>query len=101
MELADGEFDAEDPQRVDAAYFFNPFTETIVLPRVRDFAVDRCAGRAAADIAAAENCLEATRVGMRLVTFCGFGGTPPASYERLAHETWEGIHELWEKRPHK
>lgn len=99
VELADGEFDAEDPRRIDAAYFFNPFTETILLPNARDFAADRFAGRTAADIDAAEKFLERTRVGMRLVTFCGFGGTLPADYVQIAQETLEGgVLELWEKR---
>jgi tRNA A58 N-methylase Trm61 len=99
VEVTDGSFEAEDPQRVDAAYFFNPFTETTLLPGLRDVAADHFAGRAAADIAAAERFLETARIGMRVVTFCGFGGAVPAAYERLAQEAWEGgVLELWEKR---
>ncbi len=99
VEIDEGLFDAEDPSVLDVAYFFNPFAETILIPGAKDFAADRFASRAAADIAAAERFLEAARVGARVITYCGFGGTIPAQYERLAQETWEaGVLELWEKR---
>lgn len=86
VEIASGTFDGEDAANVDAAYFFNPFAETILLPGVRDAAADQFAGRAANDVAAAETFLGTARVGTRIVTFCGFGGTIPADYERLAQE---------------
>lgn len=98
-EIVEGSFDAEDPEAVDAAYLFNPFVETILLPGVEAFAADRFAGRTAADILTAERFLAAARTGVRVVTFCGFGGTIPAQYERLAQEAWDGgVLELWEKR---
>jgi SAM-dependent methyltransferase len=101
VDIADGSFDAEDPELVDAAYFFNPFTETIALPGMQEFAADRFAGRTAADVLAAERFLAAARVGMRVVTFCGFGGAVPDQYERLTEEVWDrGVLELWEKRGH-
>jgi hypothetical protein len=99
VEIADGPFDGEDPRELEAAYLFNPFTETIHLPGACDFAADRRAARAAADIAVAETFLASARLGMRVVTYCGFGGTVPTTYERIAREVWEGgALELWEKR---
>jgi SAM-dependent methyltransferase len=94
-----GAFDAEDPECFDAAYFYNPFSETILLPGAQDFAADRFAGRMAADVAAAERFLRGARVGTRVVTYCGFGGTVPFDYELLTQETWEGgALKLWLKR---
>lgn len=100
VEIADGTFDMEDPQRFDALYLFNPFTETLLLPGlVRDVPADRFGRRGAEDVAAAERFLERARAGVRVVTFCGFGGAIPVGYERLALEMWEGgALELWEKR---
>jgi tRNA A58 N-methylase Trm61 len=99
VEIVEGSFDTEDPTAVDAAYFFNPFAETIALPGEQLFAADRFATRMVADILAAERFLAAARVGVRVVIFCGFGGTVPAQYERLAQEAWDGgFLELWEKR---
>lgn len=98
-EIVEGSFDAEDPSGIDAAYFFNPFVDTILLPGVEALAADRFAGRTAADILTAERFLAAARIGVRVVTFCGFGGMIPDQYERLAQEAWEGgVLELWEKR---
>ncbi|HVJ91892.1 MAG TPA: hypothetical protein VM580_18960, partial [Labilithrix sp.] len=89
----------KDAERIDAAYFFNPFAETLLLPGGQDFAADRFAGRSAADIVVAERFLEQARPGTRVVTFCGFGGSVPSNYDRLARETWdEGELELWERR---
>lgn len=64
-----------------------------------DFAADRSGARTAADIVTAEGVLAAARVGVRIVTFCGFGGTMPSQYERLTQEPWDGgLLELWQKR---
>lgn len=99
IEIESGTFESEDVASVETMYFFNPFAETILLPGVRDVAADRFAGRAARDIAAAEEFLQKARVGTRLVTFCGFGGAVPMDYERLAQEAWDGgVLEVWVKR---
>lgn len=87
VDLVAGTFDGIDPSSIDVAYLFNPFTEALLLPGVRDVAADRSAGRIAADIAAAEQLFERTRVGARVVTFCGFGGEVPPTYELRARET--------------
>ena len=51
------------------------------------------------DITVATTFLDAARVGMRVVTYCGFGGTLPGGYERLEQEGEDGaLLELWEKR---
>lgn len=99
VEIVNGSFESEDAERFDAAYLFNPFTETLLLPGTRDVPADRFAARAAADVASAENFLRTARIGMRVVTFCGFGGTVPPDYTRLTLEVMEaGVLELWEKR---
>jgi predicted RNA methylase len=102
IDVVDGTFDSKDADHadVDAVYLFNPFVEALFLPEVGELAgVD--AARTAADIAAAEAFLAAARVGVRVVTFCGFGGTVPDTYDRCVSEAWEGgVLELWEKRRH-
>lgn len=99
IEVRDGTFDDEDPQSVDAVYLYNPFTETMLLPGVRELAADRFGGRALADIVAAQKFLERTRSGTRVATFWGFGGMVPFDFQRTAQETWDGGElEVWEKR---
>jgi hypothetical protein len=100
IEVVEGTFDPEDASNllVDAVYLFNPFIETLFLPGVGELA-SRDARRALADIEAAEALLAALRVGTRVVTFFGFGGEMPATFELRAREAWEGGDlELWEKR---
>lgn len=100
IEVVDDTFDAEHAADVDvdAVYLFNPFIEALFLPGVGELAsADR--QRTAVDIAAAETFLAAARAGTRLVTFCGFGGKVPSSYDRRVSEAWDGgVLELWEKR---
>jgi hypothetical protein len=99
VDLADGTLEGEDPRRVDVAYFYNPFTEPMVLRGLDSASTDRFSGRIATDVAAAERFLAAAPLGMKLVTFCGFGGSVPAGYHQLSEEVWEmGVLELWEKR---
>lgn len=99
VDLREAEFANQDMKDVDAVYFFNPFAEAILLPGVEDFGADRRAGKFGEDVVAAERLLAEAHVGLRLVTFCGFGGTVPSTYERLAEEAWDGgVLELWVKR---
>jgi len=96
VEIVSGSFDAYLPS-CDAAYFFNPFREAVLLPGVAS-AIPSAAA-VTSDIAAAEKFLEAAAIGMRVVFFYGFGGSVPRGYERLAQETLAGgALELWEKR---
>lgn len=100
VDFREGTFIDEDPKVYDAAYFFNPFTETILLPGMQEFAADRNAGRSGADVTAAEIFLGSAPPGFRVATFCGFGGRVPPEYERVTQETWEGgVLESWLKRP--
>lgn len=99
VDIRDGTFghDDDDLEEVDAAYFFNPFKETI--PLTGAATEEPTASSVANSIAATEAFLDGARIGMRIVTYCGFGGVIPPSYERLASEVWnEGALELWEKR---
>jgi hypothetical protein len=65
----------------------------------RDAVGDRFAEQAAIDVIAANAFLQKARVGARIVTFCGFGGTVPSEFERVAREAWDdGVLELWVKR---
>ena len=53
---------------------------------------------AAEDVARAEEFFASARRGMRIVTYCGFGGVVPAGYERHTREPWAGGWlELFEK----
>jgi precorrin-6B methylase 2 len=97
VDIVEGAFEGKDAETIDAAYFFNPVAETDLLPGVVHAVSSP--ERVAADVAAAEKFLVAARAGVRIVTFCGFGGTVPPDYDRLAHEAWEGgVLEVWEKR---
>jgi SAM-dependent methyltransferase len=100
VEIVDGTFENEDPASFDAVYLFNPFVEMLLLPGLaRDVPPDRFGARVAADVAAAERFLASMRAGSRLVTYCGFGGKVPPTFERRSGEPWDGgILELWEKR---
>jgi SAM-dependent methyltransferase len=100
VSIDDRTFEVKDAQTVDAAYFFNPFTETMLLPGVaQEVPSDRFAGRAAEDVAVAEDFLRAARPGTRVVTYCGFGGLVPSDYVRLRREPWDGgALEVWLKR---
>ncbi len=100
IDIADGSFETEDPRSFDAAYLFNPFMETLLLPGLaRELPDDRFGARIAADVAAAETFLAFARPGARVVTFFGFGGTMPATYESSLRERWDGgLLEVWQKR---
>jgi hypothetical protein len=61
----------------EALYFFNPFDP-------------------GTDIARVEARLAALRPGIRVVTYCGFGGAMPAGFDQMASETIEsGELALW------
>ena len=61
----------------EALYFFNPFDP-------------------GTDVVHVEARLAALRPGVRVVTYCGFGGTMPAGYDQMARETIEdGELALW------
>jgi len=99
IEIEAAAFDPRACEDVDVVYLFNPFAETLLLPGVVDFAADRGAARMAEDIAAVEELLARAPRGLRVATFCGFGGLIPDDYRRLAKENWDGGQlEVWDKR---
>ncbi len=103
VDIIDGTLEDEEPSSFDALYFFNPFAEAPYLPGLEMGASrEERAARAHRDVSAAEAFLERANVGTRVVTFFGFGGTMPRSFERVVREACAGgVLELWEKRPGK
>jgi SAM-dependent methyltransferase len=99
IEIIEGEFDSGHAEHLDAAYIFNPFVELIPLPGEGGLPAEAAGARALQDISTAELFLERARPGIRVATYCGFGGVVPSTYRRLAKESWEGGQlEVWEKR---
>ena len=99
VEFVHGTLESQDPKSVDGIYLFNPFAENLSPARDRiDDSVELSAERFRRDVAATERFLSGARAGTRVVTYCGFGGTMPASYV-LAHREWHGSNlELWIKQ---
>jgi hypothetical protein len=83
----------------DAYYFFNPFGDyTFGLGHLADMD-GRCSdAQRAHDVAAAERLLRHTAVGTWILTFNGFGGRMPDSYE-LVRVDWElpGPLRMWKR----
>lgn len=83
----------------DAFYFYNPFAEQLI---DGSFKLD---GAIASDpldyityVGAVRERLARARLGTRVVTFHGFGATPPLCYElQFAQTTIDGRLELWVK----
>jgi SAM-dependent methyltransferase len=72
----------------DAAYFFNPFAENIYLdPREQfDATVELSKSRFRQDVLRIEEALAAADEGLLVVTYYGFGGRIPVSYDLLHGE---------------
>lgn len=99
----EGSFTPAVAEGVDVVYLFNPFTPTPFLagswPGRRRGPRGTAASERASVIASVSRFLEQAKRGLRVVTFCGFGGPMPASYVQRASETWDdGALEVWEKR---
>jgi predicted RNA methylase len=89
-----------DPHVYDAFYFFNPFGENLVRHDERlDEAVTLNRQRFAQDVRLVERWLEEAAVGTSIVTYNGFGGRIPSSYELVLVQP-AGRHRvrLWTKR---
>ena len=89
-----------DPHVYDGFYFFNPFGENLVGHDERlDHEVTLSRQRFARDVRIVERWLEEAVVGTSMVTYNGFGGRIPTSYE-LVLEQPAGRHRvrLWTKR---
>lgn len=98
VEFVHGTLDSQDPRKVDGIYLFNPFAENLSPTRDRiDNSVELTPERFRRDVDAMEHFLRGARIGTRVVTFCGFGGTMPEGYV-LSLREWHGSHlELWIK----
>ncbi|HSO40518.1 MAG TPA: class I SAM-dependent methyltransferase [Labilithrix sp.] len=95
VDVRDGSFESEDPSTFDGVYLFNPFTESLCVPGVVG-AFEHDERRSRSDIRRAEKFLRGVRVGARVATFCGFGGTMPPRYELMIREQrGGGILEIW------
>ncbi len=93
-----GTFRPEDGQEVDGIYLFNPFGENLCGSSDSiDVTVERSRARFERDIAMLEDLFREARVGMRVVTYCGFGGRMPAGYTLATRERCAGTIEVWVK----
>jgi len=87
-----------DPKDFDAVYLFNPFAENLCpASDYIDATVELSADRYERDVDATEGFLHGARLGMRVVTYCGFGGDMPDGYVRVLRERCGGTLELWIK----
>jgi predicted RNA methylase len=81
----------------DAVYFYAPFEENLLAP---DWHIDESVrlneARFREDVAFMEAAFRAAPIGIRIVTFQGFGGTMPSSY-RLVGEDAHGFLRAWVK----
>lgn len=94
-----GTLEDVDPTSVDGVYLFNPFAENLSAKEDRlDDTVELSEERFWRDVRAAEEFLKAARVGTRVVTYCGFGGSIPEGYELVRRENCAGTLELWVKK---
>lgn len=94
-----GTLDDVDPTSIDGVYLFNPFAENLSAKEDRlDDTVELSEERFWRDVRAAEEFLRAARVGTRVVTYCGFGGSIPEGYELVRRESCAGTLELWVKK---
>lgn len=98
VEITEATFDPSSATSFDAAYFFNPFTVPLLLPTNIAYAVDLIGGYVGDDINAAEEFFDRAEPGMRVATYCGFGGDVPSGWTRRTREYIEGGWlELWHK----
>jgi SAM-dependent methyltransferase len=92
-----GSFETCDPHRFDGFYLYNPFAENFAGPGERiDGSIELNARAFVRFSTLAEEFLERARVGARVVTYYGFGGTMPLPYQRVTH-AYGGRVELWVK----
>ena len=94
-----GQVEEIDFTRFDALYLYNPFGENIFPARDRvDNTVETSGARFDRDVVTTERLLRGMRVGTHLVTYNGYGGRVPDSYD-LVHAKVAGINllRLWRK----
>jgi SAM-dependent methyltransferase len=77
----EGRLASDSLRDIDAIYFFNPFAENAFPPEDHlDHTVELSLDRALSDVELAERLLAEAKVGMRVVTYHGFGGDMPPTY---------------------
>jgi SAM-dependent methyltransferase len=98
VEFVHGAIADHDFSGVTGIYLFNPFAENLS-PRGDhlDETVELNEDAFWRDVRAVERFLERAPAGTRVVTYCGWGGTMPASYELVLRERRAGVLELWTK----
>lgn len=100
VELHHGTVDDVDPGEIDAVYLYNPFAEnryTEEIDRI-DATVPLGPERFDHDVAAVVRWLERAPIGLRLITFHGFGGEVPACFRPVAtHRSGRDTLRAWQK----
>jgi predicted RNA methylase len=96
----EGEIREVDLTRFDGLYLYNPFGENQAEPEDwLDDEVEIGAERFHRDASVVERALDAAPLGARMVTFHGFGGAIPDTYElERAESIGGGLLRLWVKR---
>ena len=93
-----GTIDDHDFSDVNGVYLFNPFAENLTSSADHlDETVELSHEVYARDVSAVERFLDEAPSGMRVVTYCGWGGAMPAGYELVLRERRAGTIELWTK----
>jgi hypothetical protein len=95
-----GTLETIDVTGFDAFYLFNPFGENLYDPREQlDTAVELSAVRWMHDLSIVEHWLDNAAVGTCMVTYHGFGGRIPATFQLLRTVRKDSDHlRLWQKR---
>jgi predicted RNA methylase len=99
VEFVEGVFGASPVPEADAYYLFNPFGENVFKVRDRlDDGVELSEERYRREIAATREFLANSRIGTYLLTYNGFGGQVPASYQEIrAERDLPNVLRLWRK----
>lgn len=93
-----GTLEGCNPRDYDGVYLFNPFAENLALAEDHiDESVELSEKRFWRDIDTMERFLRLAPVGMRVVTYCGWGGAMPPGYCLSLQEFRAGTLELWVK----
>jgi len=83
---------------VTGVYLFNPFAENLASRADHlDDSVELSEDAYWRSVCAVERFLDRANEGTRVVTYCGWGGAMPASYELVLRERRAGTIELWKK----
>ena len=98
-ELIEGVIEGVDLAAFDALYLFNSFAENIYPPDAHlDDTVELSPGRLGRDLRTLESALARMRTGALLLTYHGFGGQIPDTFDLLREEeAGTGTLRLWSK----